>query len=554
MADRWQDYQGYVCADWLNEVDWLLDESAGKPKTPSQLRENIGAVEEAPVDGGEYVRQDGGWVANSGGGGAIAHNATTDRTAADCHPTSAVTGLDATLADKVNEAPVDGQNYVRKNATWNVLPASGGGPIDHNETNQRDAANCHPIAAITDLTTTLAAKAEITYVDAGLATKADTTDLDGYTPEAPLDGSQYGRQSGAWTQIVAGGGGNGETNIQPNLIMNSGFHVNQRNRTLIAAPQVAGSYLVDRWRWKTSSSIQYAQLKTTSGSVVENYSFHWNNPLYYEQALSDGTVQSADLAVLEHPIEGHDFRGTLFGTPDAKNLVLSFTAVNSDVTGGTFTMSVGIQNGDRDRCYMTTVAVSTTKSRFSVSIPGDTQSDWYLDDRVGAWVFFTFVAGAAHQRSTLAAWEDNDDYAHDTQSNLTTSPNGPKVFVSDVKLEVNTEASAYRNERQADELLRCQRYYWSLTEGQSVSDYADIEMPMTRNFSGDRELYLQFPTRMRQTPTIAVTAEPSGGVFSSGMPKAGKTTKIGCVVEGDLNTTTAAAILQTLTADAEYTG
>lgn len=120
--------------------------------TPAEARQVIGAVEEAPIDGQEYARQDGGWVVVSGGGGGAvdsvfgrtgdvvaaasdydASQVDNDSSLAGADVAAALDGLDTrvTLNDaKVSfpEAPIDGQQYARKDAAWEVI-AGGGAPV-----------------------------------------------------------------------------------------------------------------------------------------------------------------------------------------------------------------------------------------------------------------------------------------------------------------------------------------------------------------------------------------------------------------------------------------
>jgi len=68
MATTFVDYEGVVCADWLNRVSRTVEDALGSASTPSQARTAIGAVGEAPQDNAIYGRQNGSWVVVSVGG------------------------------------------------------------------------------------------------------------------------------------------------------------------------------------------------------------------------------------------------------------------------------------------------------------------------------------------------------------------------------------------------------------------------------------------------------------------------------------------------------
>jgi hypothetical protein len=152
MADKFVDYETKVCADWLNVVDWAVFDALGQPQTPDEARTNIGAVEEAPNDGLAYMRYGQSW-----------------------QPLSLVT---------------------------------------HNSIGGRDQTNAHPIAAITNLQTTLNGKAASVHQH----TLNDVTDAGdmAYEPDAPSDGNQYARWNGQWTIVSGGGGGSGDHQVLVN--------------------------------------------------------------------------------------------------------------------------------------------------------------------------------------------------------------------------------------------------------------------------------------------------------------------------------------------------
>lgn len=541
MADRYTDYEGYVCSDWLNDVDWLLVESAGSPRSAAELRNNIGAVGEAPIDGGEYVRQDGGWVANSGGGGGISHNSTTSRDSADAHPTSAITGLDTTLSLKIEEAPVDDSYYARRNSVWQVLPSGGGDPIDHNETNQRTASDCHPTSAITGLDAALALKADITYVDTELAAKADTTDLDAkLDADDPADGKTYGRKDNAWEELdLTGGGGGGTVSANPNLLINSGFKVNQR---FFTSDTGDGFMAVDRWAFKMNGFNQ------VEGSVVtENVeTFYGNNALRFKQILGE-TIAVNDYSALIYKFDGDTFDQLDWNSGSGRSVTLSFTAYTSSAT---HTMSVGMRNADEDRVWLTTVVVTTTRSRFSVVIPAFDEPDKFGEkDAHAATLFFTYAAGANHLRSDLAVWQFNDDWGHNSQTNRTGSLN-VELHISDVKLEIGTNVTPYTSKTFSEELISCQRYYFTYPYQQnSLAWRTNVVHP---GAYGERELHLLFPTYMRAIPSMSITGFATGGNFTSGMPKTDNKTRNTCVIEGDVDTDTAYSTITRIVADAEF--
>lgn len=87
------------------------------------------------------------------------HNDLTDRDALDCHPESAITNLELDLNGKV-----DGDSVIQSindslelnpDQTVKTISKEKTEPHDHNDLTKRNDPDCHPITAITDLQTEL---------------------------------------------------------------------------------------------------------------------------------------------------------------------------------------------------------------------------------------------------------------------------------------------------------------------------------------------------------------------------------------------------------------
>ena len=100
------------------------------------------------------------------------------------------------------EAPVDGRQYGRQNAGWTevVHPESGGG--GGGTVTTADVKLTQPTAFAPD----------------GLTTQEDANqyigeELEKIIPDAPANGTIYGRKDGSWVSVPTGGGEGGEINL-----------------------------------------------------------------------------------------------------------------------------------------------------------------------------------------------------------------------------------------------------------------------------------------------------------------------------------------------------
>ena len=185
-----------------------------------------GGIPDAPVDGQTYGRNNAAWVVVSGGTAAAWGSISGD--------INTQNDLMTLLAQKLGDAPQDSQLYARRNGTWDVVPSASAatwGTISGNLQDQTDLYN-----ALTSLSTALAGKedsitaggsaqywrgdktwANLTWgVIAGkpnfatVATSGSYDDLSNkptILPDAPANGTIYGRQNNGWVPVPTGGGG-----------------------------------------------------------------------------------------------------------------------------------------------------------------------------------------------------------------------------------------------------------------------------------------------------------------------------------------------------------
>lgn len=209
---------------------------------------NDSVVEEAPIDGTQYGRRNGAWEAVSANSiawgnitGTLSNQldlqAALDGKAASSHThvEADITDLQAYLLD----APSDGTQYARQDGGW-VAVASGGtawGDITGTLSAQLDlqaaldgkaaSVHTHTKSQITDFNETDYA----TGAEGDLATTAHGWGdhaLAGYLTDAPSDGSEYVRLNGAWA-VASGGGGSfdGGTITNPLVIDPTSSNVDQ---------------------------------------------------------------------------------------------------------------------------------------------------------------------------------------------------------------------------------------------------------------------------------------------------------------------------------------
>lgn len=141
----------------------FTDEQVATEIYSSELKilEKKNKIDAASYSGGEPFDANGietdvytGIVVISGGG-TNNHAILINRNLPNQHPISAITGLEDVLESKLSDAPADGKQYARQDHEWTEIIGGGGGTSDHRQLSNRDAANQHPISAITGLQSAL---------------------------------------------------------------------------------------------------------------------------------------------------------------------------------------------------------------------------------------------------------------------------------------------------------------------------------------------------------------------------------------------------------------
>lgn len=279
-----------------------------------------------------------------------------------------------------------------------------------------------------------------------------------------------------------------------NRIINGAMGIFQRGTP--ASTLNANTYFVDRWFAQVAGSgMAYAATQSTDGTVSQNGISH----IYIQTITAKASLAVGEYAVLQQNIEGVNVADFKLGTASAKTFTLSFRANANTPT----TASIAIRNGANNRSFVTTIALTTTPTNYSITVPGDTAGTWAVDNTAGMMVTFCFAANTAGTvtTSTLNAWQAGNYIAANTQSNGFDTLNR-FINVTDVQLEKGTVATAFDVRPYGSELALCQRYY----------GFQQTQIPVS---SALTPAYISYKTSMRTAATISGGGAGFGTVNST---------------------------------------
>ena len=239
-----------------------------------------------------------------------------------------------------------------------------------------------------------------------------------------------------------------------------------------------------------------------SASAVQTFSQETDAPAgFYYSAKATCTTALTSYGTgaqskIEYRIEGTDLAHVQLGTSNAQTLSVSFY-VKSNKTGNT---AIGLinQNNDRSFVHQYTIASANTWQRVSFKVVGDTTGTWNKDTSVGMrmrWGTF----GTDYQTGTFDAWQAGQKMATSNSPINFNSATGDYIQITGVQVELGDTVTSFEHRSFAEELARCQRYFFNIT-GDNGSRSG---IPGYANSTSSLRCMVQFPTPMRAIPSIS---------------------------------------------------
>ena len=277
-----------------------------------------------------------------------------------------------------------------------------------------------------------------------------------------------------------------------NVIINGAMQVAQRGTSFASVGNV---YTLDRFQmYKQNTG---AAFTITQSSVTDLAGFA--NALKVDCTTADTSLASNEQAYISYFAEGQDLQRFQKGYSTALGFTLSFY-VKTNKTG-LYTVSMFDRDNTRKVNGSYTVA-DTGWNRYTISFPADTTGKFDDDNASSLEIFFNLYAGSDTNTGTLSeTWAASADAGSTTgQVNFADSTSNDWE-ITGIQLETGSEATPFEHRSVADELHRCQRYYFQLDGDASdrigVGGYAVG--------ASEARMDVVFPCAMRAAPTISGT-------------------------------------------------
>lgn len=293
-----------------------------------------------------------------------------------------------------------------------------------------------------------------------------------------------------------------------NLLINGNMMIHQRSGTTVTGISTSTYNTADRWLTDASTAATSAVFSQLVDTTDFPSSTEFVKSLRTTCTTAKTSLAANDYVKIVQKIEGQNLQVLKKGTANAESITVSFW-VKSNLTGVFICELDDIQNS-RQISKTYTINSANTWEFETITFPGDTSGTLTNDNAARFQISFWVVAGDTYTNGTnlnSTAWAsyDNGKRAFGMINNLASAANTNNFLITGIQMEIGTIRNPYEYKSYSEQLLLCQRYYWSFN-GASLSDQAYARSPYVSsppNSSASVEMY--FPTTMRIAPIVSGT-------------------------------------------------
>jgi hypothetical protein len=243
-----------------------------------------------------------------------------------------------------------------------------------------------------------------------------------------------------------------------NRIINGGMVIDQRNAGASVSMSAGnGAYCLDRWRTQRAGTGTLTLQQTTTAPVGANNSLKVT-------ITGTSTPSAGDYYTIGQIIEGSNIFDLAWGTANNQPITISFW-VQSSVTG-TYVASVynwGASNYTFPATF--TINAANTWEQKTVTVTGATAAasgSWFTQN-LGSLYLRIDLGSGSNFNGTANAWNSSGGFR--TSSSVSLISNSSATFyITNVQLEVGSQATSFDYRDYGRELSMCYRYFQSIPQ------------------------------------------------------------------------------------------
>ena len=316
----------------------------------------------------------------------------------------------------------------------------------------------------------------------------------------------------------------------PNIISNATATYDQANEGgAVSLSTGTPAFVADGWK------AEFVSTGHSPNALVGCQRVNNDGPTGYYFAVkctantAAAAVGNGDFMILLLPIDATSLADTLIGTSNAANLCLSFE-VKSSIPGYTF--AAALQNYARTRSIALsfTQPVAGSWQQQSVCFAADTVNSggplWWPTTSVtanyagAAYVVITVASGSTYYASSPNTWQTANVFGLNGMTDTFLTSAGATFEVTNVKLEIGAQATAFRSLSPPLEYQRIARWYQKsylvgVVPGATSSSINGAQITSLSTASGWAGFFVRLPQPMVCQPTVTTYSATTGasGVY-----------------------------------------
>jgi len=291
-----------------------------------------------------------------------------------------------------------------------------------------------------------------------------------------------------------------------NLVINGEFQVAQRATSIAASSDM---YTVDRFGVSAANhdagadQAQVALTSSDTGPWAKGHRFAWQ----LTNGNQTGGAGTSDKMEIYTKLEAQDIANSGWDYNSTSSYITLSFWVKSSVAQNFHGYLLTDDVSTRSYAFETGSLSANTWTKVTKTIPGNANLGFNNDNGLGLTINFcqflgTGLTGTAGTLNTWVSYTSTQRTPDQTSTWYTT--NDATFALTGIQLEVGDTATDYEHLSYADELLRCQRYYY-LHADVAGDPICMVHHYQQNNFFGQ----IYFPVRMRIPPTLDATADTS---------------------------------------------
>ena len=300
-----------------------------------------------------------------------------------------------------------------------------------------------------------------------------------------------------------------------NLIINGAMQVAQRATSVTSQTGNGVYHTVDRFIIEQSGATYDMSQSTT---VPSGQGFSYSLKTVLDGAFTPSAAQF--FIPFEQRIEGQNLQHLAYGTSAAKSVTLSFWIRSSKT--GTYVVEFSNFNSSQTRKYSKqyTINAANTWEHKTLTWEGDTVRSFDNNNGLEAAFFWWITAGTNFTSGTIPSGWENSTTVNRAVGVPTSLADNEEYYLTGVQLELGEQATPFEHRSFADDLARCQRYFFQVREGSG--DFTQFAHGRFFSTSAGNAL-VRFPQPMRANPDLTALGAAGDYDFSpTNLPQAGQ--------------------------------